>query len=155
MKRSEGSSLGYYTICIAMLFLAGFLLLVVFGAQSYRNTVAEQNSNMSSRALLSYITTCARANDSENAVSIRSFDGNQMLVIADGTTGYATFIYPYDGRLMEQYAALDADPVPEDSQALGETELFEISELRTGVYSVTTDAGRALLHMRSEGGAGQ
>ena len=53
MKEDNRSPLGLYTIGIAALFLAGFFLLVVFGAQSYRNTVAGQNGNMRSRALLS------------------------------------------------------------------------------------------------------
>ena len=46
MKKEHRSPIGLYTIGVAALFLAGFFLLVVFGAQSYRNTVAGQNGNM-------------------------------------------------------------------------------------------------------------
>ena len=152
MKRTSGSSLGYYTIGIATLFLAGFLLLVVLGAQSYRNTVAEQNGNMSSRALLSYLATCIKANDSENCLSIEDSDFGPVLVVADGTTGYAIHIYQHNGFLLEEYAKADAEPDPDSAQAIGATELFEIEELDAGLLSVSTDEGRVLLHIRSEGG---
>ena len=39
MRHHNRSLLGMYTIGIAALFLVGFLLLVVFGAGSYRGTV--------------------------------------------------------------------------------------------------------------------
>ena len=40
MNTSRSSPLGLYVIGIAALFLAGFLMLVIFGAQTYRNTVS-------------------------------------------------------------------------------------------------------------------
>ena len=55
MKREGTSPLGLYTIGIAALFLAGFFLLVVFGAQSYRDTVGGQNRNGEARAELAYL----------------------------------------------------------------------------------------------------
>ena len=58
MNRSGNRSLlGMYTIGIAALFLVGFLLLVVFGAGGYRDTVDARESHSQQRALLSYITT--------------------------------------------------------------------------------------------------
>ena len=47
--------LGLNMIGIAALFLAGFFLLVIFGAQSYRGTVAGRSGNMDDRALLAYL----------------------------------------------------------------------------------------------------
>ena len=44
--KKEGSSPLGFSIGIVALFLAGFILLVVFGAQSYRDTVSGQNDNM-------------------------------------------------------------------------------------------------------------
>ena len=68
MRKEHHSSIGLFTIGITALFLAGFFLLVVFGAQSYRNTVAGQNGNMQSRALLSYLSTTVKGYDAADAV---------------------------------------------------------------------------------------
>jgi len=55
---------------------------------------------------------------------------------------------------MEEYARQDAEIDPEDAEIIGETKTFEIEMLDGGLYSVTTDEGRVLFRMRSEGGAG-
>ena len=57
MRHHNRSLLGMYTIGIAALFLVGFLLLVVFGAGSYRGTVDAREQHSQQRALLSYIAT--------------------------------------------------------------------------------------------------
>ena len=57
MNKKGSSPFGHYMIGIAALFLAGFFLLVVFGAQSYRDTVSGQQDSMSARALSAYLAT--------------------------------------------------------------------------------------------------
>ena len=152
LKHEHGSSIGYFTIGIATLFLAGFLLLVVFGAQSYRNVVSAQNSNMTSRTLLSYIATCVKASDTENAVSVTETADGQILKVADGNTGYGLFIYWHDGKLLEEFTSLESQLSPESAEVIGYTDVFSVREVSDGLISVTTDAGRILLHIRSEGG---
>lgn len=147
------SSPGLFMIGIAAIFLAGFFLLVIFGAQSYRNTVAGQEENMNRRALLSTLSTAARAGDRSGAVTVRREGAYApVLVIEDGESGYATLIYQYGGELLEDYARADAEPSPERSQLIGETERFEISSWDS-VIELRTDAGRVLFHPRSGGGA--
>ena len=80
MRKEHHSPIGFYTIGVAALFLAGFFLLVVFGAQSYRNTVAGQNGNMQSRALLSYLSTTVKACDAAGAVSLTEDPENELPV---------------------------------------------------------------------------
>ncbi|MBQ9662853.1 MAG: DUF4860 domain-containing protein [Oscillospiraceae bacterium] len=155
MREEKRSPLGLYTIGIAALFLAGFFLLVVFGAQSYRGTVAGQNGNMHSRALLSYLSTTVKAYDAAAAVSLREdAELGQVLVLADGNSGYALRIYRYNGVLLEDYAAADTPLRPEEAQRIGETGLFE-AELVTGsLLRLNTDAGSVLLRLRcGEAGA--
>ena len=154
MKEQKSSPIGFYTIGIAALFLAGFFLLVVFGAQSYRNTVAGQNDNMQSRALLSYLSTTVKAYDAAGAVSFSEDpEVGQVLALADGSSGYALRIYHKDGILLEDYAAADAGLRPEEAQKLGETAHFEAEKLSDNLLKLGTDAGSVLLHLRSgEGG---
>lgn len=147
MKRDGGLS-GIYTVAVAGLFLAGFFLTVVFGAQTYRGIVAGQAKNNQARALLSYISTCVRQNDRAGAVSVQEKDGRQVLVIADGY-GYALRIYPYEGCLLEDYGELEGDLFPAGAQTIGETEEFRVEELGNDTYAVVTDAGRVLFSVRS------
>ncbi len=152
MKRQSSSPLGLYTVGIAALFLAGFFLLVVFGAQSYRNTVAGQNGNMSSRALLSYLSTTVKGYDTRGAVRVEQGEDGTVLHIADGDTGFALRLYCRGGMLLEDYAAADSPLSPESAQAIGATGSFE-AVLNGRLLRLRTDAGEVLLTLRSEGGA--
>ena len=150
MKKEKRSPLGLYTIGIAALFLAGFFLLVVFGAQSYRNTSAGQNENMHRRALLSYFPTTLKAYDAENAISVHEEpEFGQILVLRDGNSGYAVRVYLADGVLVEDYAPEDSALRPEEAQRIGETECFEVRKLPGKALKITTDEGSILLHLRS------
>ena len=150
MKKSGHGGLGLYTIGIAALFLAGFFLLVVFGAQIYQNTVSGQSENNRSRALLSYLATTVKAYDAKNALSVEEdAEYGKILVLREGSSGYALRIFQADGFLVEEYARLDSPLNPEDAQVLGETVRFEPT-IKGGLLTVHCDAGKVLLHLRTE-----
>ena len=71
MEHDRNLPMALYTMGIACLFLAGFFLVVLFGAQTYRGTVSGQMENNQSRVLLSYLTTCVKSSDSAGAVTDR------------------------------------------------------------------------------------
>ena len=152
MKHSKSSPLGLYTIGIAALFLAGFLLLVVFGAKNYQSTVNVQNGNMETRSVLSYLATTVRAYDAAGAISVEETQEGACLRIADGDTGYALRIYQRDGELLEDYAPADAALQPEEAQPIGPTRTLDIQRLDGGLLRIRTDEGQVLLHLRSEEG---
>ena len=77
--RRESSLSGIYTMAVAGVFLAGFFLTVIFGAQTYREIADGQNRNNEARALLSYISTCVRMNDTAGAVSVSQVEGEAVL----------------------------------------------------------------------------
>ena len=154
MKSRDSSPAGYYMIGIVALFMAGFLMLVVIGAQSFQNTVSGQSSNMSTRAILSWLATCAKSGDTAGALSVQDSSEGRILVLEDGDTGFAQRIYLHEGKLVEDYARINAPLHPEDATVIGPTDTFEIRELPGHVLSVRTDEGRVLLHMRSREVAG-
>lgn len=157
MRKQSSSPVTFYTIGVVILFLAGFFLLVVFGAQTYRKVASGQNENNQSRALLSYLSTCVRAGDGAGTIEIRegiSGGSSQMLVVADGDSGYAIKIYPENGSLLEEYGLIDEEPDSSMAQEIGKTEVFQIKELSEGTFTITTDAGRVLCHVRGQQAAG-
>ncbi len=150
--RRESSLSGIYTMAVAGVFLAGFFLTVIFGAQTYREIADGQNRNNEARALLSYISTCVRMNDTAGAVSVSQVEGEPVLVIADGQSGYAIRIYRYGDSLVEDYGEAAGALYPDMAQVIGETEEFRIEELGGQTYAIITDAGRVLFGLRSEKG---
>ncbi len=150
--RRESSLSGIYTMAVAGVFLAGFFLTVIFGAQTYREIADGQNRNNEARALLSYISTCVRMNDTAGAGSVSQVEGEPVLVIADGQSGYAIRIYRYGDSLVEDYGEAAGALYPDMAQVIGETEEFRIEELGDQTYAVITDAGRVLFGLRSEKG---
>jgi hypothetical protein len=151
MNGRESTPPGLFMIGTAALFMAGFLLLVSIGAHSFQNTAAGQNGNMETRAILSYLSTCVKSNDTAGAVQVRYEGEKLVLEVADGDTGYAQRIYLHEGNLVEDFARKDAELYPEDSSLIGHTDSFEISKMPGGVLAVTTDEGRVLLHTRCKG----
>ena len=151
MKRSSGSLLGLYTIAVAALFLAGFLLLVVFGAKTYQSIVSVQSGNNQTRELLGYFTTCIAANDAQGSVFISESEYGPVLEIPDGSSGYGIRIYCTAGELKETYASLQAPLTPEQDISIGTTELFRPEFSEEGLLRVTTDAGSIYINLRSEG----
>ena len=150
--RRESSLSGIYTMAVAGVFLAGFFLTVIFGAQTYREIADGQNRNNEARALLSYISTCVRMNDTAGAVPVSQVEGEPVLVIADGQSGYAIRIYRYGDSLVEDYGEAAGALYPDMAQVIGETEEFRIEELGDQTYAIITDAGRVLFGLRSEKG---
>ena len=146
------SPLGLYSIGIAALFLLGFFLLVVFGAQNYRGAVTAQHANDDSRVLLSYVSTCLSSCDEAGCVQIRKDGDSAVLVIADGDTGYASRLYPSNGRLEQSHDENDAPQDPQHAQTIAETGVFTVEEKAEGLLAVTTDAGTSYVYVRSKGG---
>ena len=151
MKRSTRSYLGIYTIGVAALFLAGFLLLVVFGARTYRGVVSTQADNNADRALLSYFATCISGSDQAGGIKITDSEYGQVLEIPDGDSGYGLRIYSCDGRLFEVYGSLAMSLDPQQDISIGDTEEFHAEFVEDGILQITTDAGKTLIRLRSEG----
>lgn len=153
MKRGSRSPVGYYTMGIASLFIVGFFLLVVFGAQIYRDTSDSQNRNNEDRAVLAYLSSTIRAGDEKGAVEVTEGENGTMLVLYDapGVTDYATRVYLYHGQLVEDYGRMGAGLSPAGAQKLGKTNTFDIEQTKD-TLSISTDCGRVFIHLRSEGG---
>ena len=150
MRERNGSAVGLLMIGIAAVFLAGFLLLVIFGAQSYKAAVAGKDANMSRRALQSYLSTAIKGFDREGAVTIENRESGDVLVISDGS-GYAIHIYCSGGELLEDYAPVGAELSAERAQVIGRTDSFSAVRGDDGTIYLYTDAGRVLLRLRSGG----
>ena len=153
MTRGHSTHLaGYFTVGTIALFIVGFLMLVIFGAHIYQETVAGQQKNMDTRAQLSYFATILRDNDTAGAVSVEGTAGAPVLTVRDGDSGYAFRIYLYEGQLVEEFSETDAPLDPESGQVIGKTNTFAVEKDGAGLR-IATDAGSVTVYLRAEGGA--
>lgn len=150
MKQDSRPMTGFYTMGVAGVILAVFLLLVLSGARTYRGVVEGQEENNRDRALLSYILASVKSGDAKGAVRISYVDGAPVVSVEDGNSGYGIRIYQREGKLMGNYGRLDQEPDPGEALVVGKTETFQVEDLGNATYVVTTDAGRALFHVRSD-----
>ncbi len=149
MQEKTHSSAGYFTIGTAAVFLACFLLLIVFGAKSFRGITGARTDNMQTRSLASYLSAMAKSRDLEGGIRlVQSEKYGPVLLLSDGADGYALHIYLYEGELLEDYAPENESPSPERSQLIARTNVFEVTEDADG-FTVRTDAGTVRLYPRS------
>lgn len=157
MKQRQHRGTTLYPLGIFALFLAGFLLLVLFGADIYEDTVNGQVRNNRNRALLSFISTAVRNGDTAGSIAVQDGpEGDALVLIEQGDDmEYYTKLYCLEGRLLEEYSDQRWEYDPASAEVIGETELFQIDTAGENLLRVTTDAGSTLLHIRCGGGAGQ
>ncbi len=148
MKHGGKNPILLLSVGLAALFLLGFLLLVNFGARSYSNVVDSQYDNMDNRALGAYLAASVKANDSAGALRVDDSEYGNVLVVTDAESGYALRYYLYNGQLAEDFARIGSPLDPENAQMIGPTGTISV-EFEEGLLTVTTDAGRTLLYLRS------
>ena len=155
MKKRSSNPIGLYTIGIVGLFLAGFFLLVIFGAQSYQGTVMSQDNNRNDRAVLAYITTSVKDNDARGAVTIGEDSSGDVLQIADGDTGYSLRIYLRGSDLVEDFNKTGSTLDPDNAEVIGPCGEFDCEMIKDDLLKVSTDRGQVLIKLRSEERSGE
>ena len=106
------------------------------------------------RALSAYIATSIKGSDAAGAVQIQDGAEGPVLVIADNDTGYAKRIYQNGGNLVEDYGRIDSELVPDQAMVIAPTSVFEVDRPAQDRLVVTTDEGKTLITLRSEGSEG-
>lgn len=121
-----GSVFALILLCI---FAVGSLLLVVLGANVYKNISQNVDSNFQLRTTLSYITTKVRQNDDINSIKVVEKQGTTALVLEsfDGIEASETWIYEHQGSLCEVYIAKGTDFNLEDGLAIIPSHGLEIA----------------------------
>ncbi len=155
MKQKRSNPVLALSIGVVALFLTGFLLLVVFGAHTYRSAVESQYANMDARNLTAYLASAVKANDSRGAVSVRDSEYGALLAVADTESGYELRYYRYEDSLVEELAPVGAALTPDAAQPIGPTEVFAVERRGESLLTITTDAGRTVLTLRCGEEAGE
>ena len=106
-------------------------LLVLVGAQAYRNAVLNAGTHNEARILTNFVAYKARMNDREGGLRIEQTAAGDALVIRSAAEEafFETWIYCWDGALRELTLA-DGEFAPEDGEALAPAKRIALA--RTG-----------------------
>lgn len=139
-----------FTLALFCVFAASALLVVLIGANVYKNTMAEMNKNFNTRTSVTYISTKVHQNDAAGSIYLERFDAFDALVLEEEIAGqvYETRIYHYDGELRELLCKKDTVIEPADGQVImnvAELTMEQVQDDLLRVTSVDENGNRASL----------
>ena len=107
-------------------FAVCILSVLLTSADTYRRLSDRDQDSYGRRTAAQYITTKVRQADRQDAVSVRSFEGQAALVLTEEIDGeqYETLIYSYDGYLRELFTSVGGEMLPEDGEKIMEANSF-------------------------------
>jgi len=127
-----------FVIALFFVFALSALMLVMIGANVYKNTVNNMSVNFNSRTSYAYITEKIRQNDSYESVSAGDYQGLDAIILKQviNDTDYYTYLYQYDGYIKELFIKEGADIDPSAGQNILEAKDFSVSSAGTGLYNI-------------------
>lgn len=133
----QHSMQGVFVFVLLGLFAVMSTLMVLLGAQMYRNTVDHSTANNEDRVLSAYVRSMIRAEDAIGAMSIGEYDGVKALAMREDLDGeaYVTWLYCYDGNMYEWFTSDDGNFRPESGTAICPAQDFDPS-LENGLLTV-------------------
>ena len=133
---------GVFVFVLLGIFAVMSTLMVLLGAQMYRNTVDHATANNEDRVLGAYVRSMIRAEDADHAVSVESQNGVTTLALREKLDGeaYVTWLYCYEGQLYEQYTSAGHDFEPQSGSAICPAQSFE-PKISDGLLTVDMTDG--------------
>lgn len=139
----QHSMQGVFVFVLLGLFAVMSTLMVLLGAQMYRNTVDRSTANNEDRVLGAYVRSMIRAEDTRGAMVVGEYDGVKTLAMREDLDGepYVTWLYCYDGHMYECFTSDDGTFNPESGTAICPAQRFEPS-LENGLLTVDMINGK-------------
>lgn len=118
-----------FVLSIFCLFTVLSLFLVLIGANVYRSIVSQTQSNSETRTLLSYVSNKVHSAGA-GEVSLQTVSGVPALVLSSAYNGqeYRTYIYEYNGAVMEQFTRASNRFTPGQGDKITSVSKFSMSQ---------------------------
>ena len=129
-----------FVISLMLMFVICALSVIAIGAGVYRKNVSSMQENNSRRIASAYITEKVRQADAGGAVFGKDIFGENALVLQEEKNGvlYDTYIYEFDGNLMELFARDDLDAFyPQSGQTILEIDSLDVKDVSDDLFEVT------------------
>ena len=129
-----------FVICLMLLFVLCALSVIAIGASIYQKNVSSMAGNNSHRIASAYITEKVRQSDLNGRIRVKELFGENALVMSPEVNGelFSTYIYDFDGNLMELMARDNIGVVyPQSGQKIMEIKSFDIEEVSARMFKIT------------------
>ena len=138
-----------FVIALLFLFAMGALMLIALGSSIYKRSVTTLSENYDRRTAYAYITEKLRQYDVEGNINTDIFNKSGALRIDTtiGAVDYVTYLYEYEGALMELFSRADVNNLlPESGQKIMDINDLVITKKGDGilVISITLTDGEDL-----------
>ena len=128
-KNVQHGMQGVFVFVLLGLFAVMSTLMVLLGAQMYRNTVDHATLNNEDRVLSAYVRSMVRAEDAAQAVSVEEHDGIRVLALREAgeadEEAYVTKLYCFEDSLYEWYTSEGHEFTPQSGTAICPAYSFE------------------------------
>lgn len=137
MGNRPSSTNGALVFLIYAMFAFFSLLLVVIGAQVYKNVYDVSGENERTRIVFSYISNKIRMNGGNTYLDER--DGIPVLVLeeSNGLDGYATLIYSDEGEIKEYLSDANQPFSPKLGESIISADGFNMSLEENGLLKIS------------------
>lgn len=131
------------TVLLFVLFAFLTLIVIFFGANTYRGIAARMEQNYGSRTALAYLTNKVRQHDEAGMIRVTEQDGISILELGEIIEGgrYATRIYCRDGMICELFTKQGSSVSLEAGQEIVEAQALEFAEVDGGLTITLTGEG--------------
>ena len=129
-----------FVIALLFLFAMGALMLIALGSSIYKRSVTTLSDNYDRRTAYAYITEKLRQYDTEGNIRTDIFNKSGALRIDTtiGTVDYVTYLYEYDGSLMELFSRADVtNLLPESGQRIMDIDDLVITSKGENILAIT------------------
>lgn len=128
-----------FILALFCVFSASAFLAVVIGANVYKTTTENMDTNYTSRTASAYITEKIRHNDTAGAVDLTTIDDTLCLTLEKivNDISYTTYIYHYDGNLMELFIKTSDTPLLSSGESILPVKNFSAEKVSPSLYSLT------------------
>ena len=146
-----------FPMLVLLLFAACAVTVVLLAAGVYSRTVNDAAAGDDARTAISYLTERLHSYDTAGSAELGELGDCSALILTRTENGYAyrTYIYAYEGRLMELMAREDADVQPDAGRSILDVASLQMEEPAEGLYRFTTtdaegNVNTAVVAVRSE-----
>jgi len=132
-----------FPVVLLLVFMLAALTVIMLATNIYRSTTRESALTYTAQTSLAYVTEKIHQYDENGAIGTGEVEGVQCLILSrvHNDSLYKTYIYSYDGHLMELFAKDGANCSLSDGTELLEVSDFAISRVAPNCISFScTDA---------------
>ncbi len=128
-----------FALTLFCAFAAAVLLVLIIGAGVYKNTVRSMENRYTERTCLSYVASKVQHYDASGGVYLQQFGDGQALALEErlGGSDFVTFIYTYNGYVMELFTEKGLQLMPEDGEIIIENSGLRFEKKEDNLIKVT------------------